>query len=159
MISNNLTLAVAESFTAGNLQAKIGSISGASKFFEGGITAYSTRQKVNYLHVNEEHANQINAVSQRVANEMAQGVCLMFHSDFGIGTAGYAEPYPEQNISTPFGHFAIYKKEARADCGEIVIERLVSENINIKRVAMQQFVAEEALYALLQYLERAYPEG
>ena len=41
-----LTLAAAESLTAGNVQARIASVSGASGYFRGGVTAYSIEEKV-----------------------------------------------------------------------------------------------------------------
>src|SRR5262245_51087431 len=85
-----LKLCVAESITCGNLQAAIGSVSGASTYFEGGITAYSRKQKVSLLGVNDEHARQVDSVSARVAEEMARGVCLKYDVDIGIGTTGYA---------------------------------------------------------------------
>ena len=45
------TIAVAESLTSGHRQALIGSVSGASKVFRGGIIAYMLEQKVRHLGV------------------------------------------------------------------------------------------------------------
>jgi nicotinamide-nucleotide amidase len=53
-----LTLAVAESLTCGQVQAKIGTVAGASRYFLGGITAYSLAQKVRHLGVNRAHAQR-----------------------------------------------------------------------------------------------------
>ena len=75
MLELGLTVAVAESLTCGNIQASLGSISGASDFFEGGITAYSLRQKVEILGVEREHAAQVNCVSVNVADQMASSIC------------------------------------------------------------------------------------
>ena len=44
-----LTLAVAESLTAGLVQARVASVSGSSDYFLGGITAYSLDEKVRHL--------------------------------------------------------------------------------------------------------------
>ena len=68
-----LTLAVAESVTCGRLQARIGAISGASEFFLGGLTAYTIPQKVRHLGVDRALAEQTNAVSPEVAEQMARG--------------------------------------------------------------------------------------
>ena len=48
-LARGYTLVVAESVTAGNLQALIASVSGASAYFEGGITTYNLEQKVTHL--------------------------------------------------------------------------------------------------------------
>jgi PncC family amidohydrolase len=86
MDAHNLKLPVAESITTGNLQAAIGSISGFSTYFEGGMTVYSREQKVSQLGINDEHAKECNSVSPRVAEELARGVCLRYDTDIGIGT-------------------------------------------------------------------------
>lgn len=59
-----LTLAVAESLTAGNVQAQIAGISGASGYFLGGVTAYSIEEKVRLLGVNRAGAKKL-TVSRR----------------------------------------------------------------------------------------------
>lgn len=108
LTNNKLTIAVAESLTCGLVQSKIGEISGASGFLEGGITTYNLEQKVKFLCVDEFHAKSVNCVSQQVATEMATNVSRIFGSNIGIGTTGYAEPYPEAEVKIPFGFYAIY---------------------------------------------------
>ena len=66
-----LTLATAESMTCGRIQARIGAISGASKFFLGGITTYTIDQKVHHLGVDRALAESCNAVSSEIAEQMA----------------------------------------------------------------------------------------
>ena len=87
-----LTVAVAESLTSGHLQALIGSVSGASGFFLGGVTAYTLGQKVSLLGVDRSVAEPVNCVSAPVAEQMARGVCELFGSAIGVATTGYAEP-------------------------------------------------------------------
>jgi nicotinamide-nucleotide amidase len=105
--SPRLSLAVAESMTCGRIQAKIGLISGASQFFHGGITAYSLEQKVRHLGVSEEMASKVNCISMEVAEQMAQGACLLFNADLAIATTGYAEPAPEWNVKYPMAWWAL----------------------------------------------------
>ena len=69
------SLAVAESLTCGHLQARIGSESGASGFFAGGVTAYTLEQKVTLLAVDRAVAEAVDCVSDQVARQMAFGVC------------------------------------------------------------------------------------
>ena len=79
-----LTLAGAESLTAGQVQARIAAVSGASDYFLGGVTAYSLEQKVKLLGVNRAHAKSVDCVSQRVAVEMAVGVAKLFGADLAV---------------------------------------------------------------------------
>ena len=66
-----LTLAVAESLTAGHVQARIAAVSGASAYFLGGVTAYALAQKVALLGVDRAAAERVNCVSADVARQTA----------------------------------------------------------------------------------------
>jgi len=149
---HKLKLSVAESITTGNLQAAIGSVSGSSTYFEGGLTVYSRKQKVAHLGVNDEHAREVNSVSARVAEEMARGVCLKYDADIGVGTTGYAEPYPQENVSVPHGFFAIWRRHSDLGDGRVVFgEHVMGEGL--RRVEMQLHMTEQVLKALLRYLQ------
>src|SRR5437764_13461306 len=110
LIRRSETLAVAESVTSGILQTAFATAMDASKFFQGGITAYNLGQKSRHLHINAIHAETCNCVSDRVAIEMAVGVCSLFSSDWGIAVTGYATIDPEVKMEQPFAHFAIAHK-------------------------------------------------
>lgn len=86
------TVATAESVTVGRLQALIGSVSGSSAYFLGGVTAYGLEQKVGLLQVGRAHAEQVDCVSATVAVEMAAGAARLFGADLALATTGYAEP-------------------------------------------------------------------
>ncbi len=145
-----LTLAVAESLTCGGVQARIGAISGASKFFLGGTTAYTLDQKVALLGVDRRGARRVNCVSETVALEMAAGACRLFGSDVGVATTGYAEPDPAQGVSAPMAWWAIVRRGARGR----VLERRTGrvECPGATRTDAQAFAAEAALAALLDVL-------
>ena len=61
LIKKKNTIAVAESVTAGNLQAVFSLAKDATAFFQGGITAYNIGQKCRHLLVEPTHA--INATA------------------------------------------------------------------------------------------------
>jgi nicotinamide-nucleotide amidase len=94
MLSKRYTIAVAESVTSGHLQAALSTAEDASFFFQGGITTYNIHQKYVHLHIDPTHAITCNCVSSQVAEEMAEHVCRLFGSDWGIGITGYASPVP-----------------------------------------------------------------
>ena len=106
-----LTLSVAESATSGHLQAAFSSATEASKFFQGGITAYNTGQKCRHLNIEPIAAIEDNAVSEKVACEMATQVNRLFISDYGISITGYATKMPEKGIDNLYAFFAIAYKQ------------------------------------------------
>ncbi len=154
LIGKRLKIAVAESLTCGRLQAALGSISGASDFFEGGITAYSLNQKTHLLGVGEQYARSVNSVSQQVAFELATGACRLFKTDIGLGTTGYAEPNPENAVHEPMAYFAICRYGA-GKIQNIAGRQVVGAGLN--RIQMQEHVCTMALETLLSYVENCEP--
>ncbi len=92
MISKKKTIAVAESCTGGLVSSRLTDVSGSSKYFVLGVTAYSNTVKVNMLGVHEELLKQRGAVSREVALEMARGIKLLACVDIGMGITGIAGP-------------------------------------------------------------------
>lgn len=119
IVSRNQTLAVAESVTSGHIQAALSLASEASKFFQGGMTAYNLGQKARHLHVNPIHATSCNSVSEVIADEMALNALKLFSSDWSIGITGYASPLPEMGIKTLYAFYAIAYRSQVVRRGEI----------------------------------------
>jgi PncC family amidohydrolase len=132
---NNHSVAVAESVTAGLLQAAFASADDASLFFQGGITAYNVGQKCRHLLVEPLHALECDSVSEKVSQDMSLQVCSLFTSDYGVGITGYAARVPEKNINALFAYYAI------AFDGEVIDSGKLSTN------------AEEGLPAQLFYVD------
>jgi len=106
-VEKDITLAVAESLTAGKIQDALASVPGASGYFLGGMTVYNLDAKVRMLGVSRKHAEEVNSVSRRVAQAMALGVARKFKADIGLATTGYAEPDPSHNVEKPFAYYTI----------------------------------------------------
>ena len=100
------TIAVAESVTSGLIQHGLSSIEDASRFYQGGITAYNVAQKYKHLHVEPIHALATDCVSIQVAEEMSLHVCKLFNSDWGVAVTGYATPTRESGNDI-FAYFSI----------------------------------------------------
>ncbi|MEM7312708.1 MAG: CinA family protein [Planctomycetota bacterium] len=145
------TLGVAESLTGGRIQSLITSVSGASDFFRGGMTAYHIDTKVALLAVDREVAAACNCVSQAVAEQMSAGICRSMSTDFGIATTGYAQPDPSLGITTPFAYVAGYRASANLESGGTVI---FSERIeaNGDRFQVQTAIAEATICRLRDWL-------
>lgn len=143
-----LTLAVAESLTGGNVQALITQEPGISKWFEGGITAYSVLQKIRHLNVEPEIAKQHLGVHAQTAKDMAIGVSYMFGTDIGIATTGFIEPYPAQAIKEPNAFITIVIKDKVVQEGHYTFPITAREEL-------QKIIANLAIdllkTALMQY--------
>jgi PncC family amidohydrolase len=87
-----LTLATAESCTAGNIASYITMIPGSSRFFKGGIIAYSNEIKTKLLGVNPKTIDEKGVVSEETVIEMAKGAMKSMNSDCAIATSGIAGP-------------------------------------------------------------------
>lgn len=117
-LSPRPTLAVAESLTAGCLQALIASVDGASEYFVGGITCYSLAQKIRHLGLDADLVNGCNGVSRQVAEGMARGTLSLFGSDIALATTGYAAACPERQVAAPFAFWAIAQKNTDGSLSE-----------------------------------------
>ena len=88
----NLTIATAESCTAGYIPKRITDISGASSVFGFGAITYSNEMKQKILGVREETLASFGAVSEQTAREMAAGIRRVSGADIGISVTGIAGP-------------------------------------------------------------------
>tara|TARA_X000000368_G_scaffold391039_1_gene354733 strand:+ start:4038 stop:4508 length:471 start_codon:yes stop_codon:yes gene_type:complete len=91
-VGKEVSIATAESCTAGLLAARITSMAGASSFFKGGIIAYQNDIKINVLDVSQSVIEEKTAVCSEVSEQMAVGVRDKLSADFSIATTGYAGP-------------------------------------------------------------------
>ncbi len=87
-----LTLATAESCTAGYISKRITDISGASSVFEFGAVTYSNEIKEKILGVSKDTLIKYGAVSEQTAREMAAGIRRVSGADIGISVTGIAGP-------------------------------------------------------------------
>jgi nicotinamide-nucleotide amidase len=85
-------LGVGESCTGGLLSARLTDRAGASAYFAGGVVAYSNEAKTELLAVPAELIEQHGAVSDEVAEALADGALDRFHADTAIGLTGIAGP-------------------------------------------------------------------
>lgn len=86
------TLSTAESCTGGTLAHRITEVAGASDYYKGGIVSYSNELKMNLLGVSAATLQQVGAVSEQTACEMAQGCRARLQTDFAVATTGIAGP-------------------------------------------------------------------
>ena len=86
------TLAVAESCTGGGIGAALAAVPGASDVFLGGVIAYADAVKKSVLGVAAPLLDQFGAVSEPVAEAMAEGVRRLTGSTWAVAVTGIAGP-------------------------------------------------------------------
>lgn len=96
LLERGLTVATAESLTAGLLAAALADVPGASGTLQGGVVAYQNRVKEQVLGVDADLLEHRGAVDGDVAVQMAQGVRRVLGADVGLATTGVAGPEPHQ---------------------------------------------------------------
>lgn len=103
LADRKLTVATAESCTAGLVSHRLTNVAGSSAYVLGGLVAYSNRAKETLLDVRRETLIAHGAVSEETAGEMAEGARGRFGSSLAIATTGIAGPgggTPEKPVGT-----------------------------------------------------------
>ena len=151
LAAQKLTLSVAESVTAGHLQAAFSSATEAAKFFQGGITAYNAGQKTKHLNIEPIAALEDDCVTEQVACEMASEVNKLFISDYGIAITGYATKMPEKDMNDLYAFFAIAHKQ------EIILVKKIS--VDKERVDAQIDYTTQVIKEFLDVLQTKKPSN
>ena len=86
------SLVTAESCTGGGIGAALTAVSGSSAVYKGGIISYTNWVKENALGVSGEMLEKYGAVSQPVAQAMAEGARKALQADIAISVTGLAGP-------------------------------------------------------------------
>lgn len=106
--AKKLTIATAESVTAGLVSSHLAEIEGTSKILKGAIVAYQNEVKENILKIDSEIIDKHSSVSREVATLMAENVRKILKADIGVATTGVAGPAPlgDKKIGTVFVAFS-----------------------------------------------------
>ncbi|MEU4650747.1 CinA family protein [Nocardia fluminea] len=107
---SGLTVAVAESLTAGQVAAALGAAPDAAVWFRGGVVAYATEVKQQVLGVPD-----VPVVSETAATAMAEGVRSLMDADLAVATTGAGGPDPQDGEDPGSVWFCVASREdARA---------------------------------------------
>jgi nicotinamide-nucleotide amidase len=87
-----MTIATAESCTAGLLAERITRVPGSSDYFIGGLVSYSNEAKTSLLHVPDDLLDRLGPVSGEVAEAMARAAREQTAASIGVSVTGLAGP-------------------------------------------------------------------
>ena len=105
LTEKRLSIATAESMTAGLVAHRLAQVPGASNWLRGGIVCYDNSVKTGLLGVSEAMIREHTAVSAPVAELLAVGVRELLQTDLGVSVVGYAGPDgggPDKPVGTTF---------------------------------------------------------
>jgi len=139
------TLATGESCTGGLLANKITNVSGASEVFVAGYVTYANSAKSDVLGVDPKLIDKHGAVSEAVAQAMAEGARTRAVSKHGLATTGIAGP-AGGSADKPVG--TIYIALASGD-SDTVVRKFVFPT---DRETFKQLAAQTALDLLRRRL-------
>jgi nicotinamide-nucleotide amidase len=92
LLARGLSIATAESCTAGLLAARLTERPGSSAYVLGGLVSYANSAKEELLGVPAALIESVGAVSAEVAEAMAAGARSRFGADIAVGITGVAGP-------------------------------------------------------------------
>ncbi|MCC9138579.1 CinA family protein [Pontibacter silvestris] len=106
---NGLTVAFAESCTAGMLASEFVKATGSSDVLKGSMVVYQPEVKQKLLNVKKETLELYTAESQQVTNEMVMGLKKLLDADVCIAITGLTgeggSETPEKPVGTTFVSF------------------------------------------------------
>jgi len=108
LIGRNLTIAFAESATAGRLSADFSMIEDAGKFLKGGITCYDACLKEDLLQVDASLIKTYTPESMEVTQAITLGLSKLIEADIHIGITGLTAPGGSETPEKPVGTMFIY---------------------------------------------------
>ena len=85
-------LAIGESCTGGIISSLLTSVPGSSKAFDQGLVTYSNNAKINLLGVSQASIREFGAVSQKVVEEMVNGIFRISDATLALSISGVAGP-------------------------------------------------------------------
>lgn len=88
----HVMIATAESCTAGMIAAALTEVPGSSAVFERGFVTYSNDAKIEMLGVQNATLDRVGAVSEEVAQEMAEGALSRSKAQIAVSVTGLAGP-------------------------------------------------------------------
>jgi len=108
LIAKKLSLAFAESATAGRLTADFSLIDHAGDFLKGGIACYDAGLKESLLNVDPSMIEKFTPESMEVTKAITQGLSALIPADIHIGITGLTCPGGSETPEKPVGTMFVY---------------------------------------------------
>lgn len=151
LIDKKLSLAFAESASAGRMVAEFAMVPNAGQFLKGGFVCYDACLKEDVLKVPKELIEQFTPESPEVTKAITEGLAKLIKADIHIGVTGLPAPGGSETLEKPVGTMFIccfYKGK------ELFAERVIFNGEPEEIILRTVFHTAELLANKLQFLER-----
>ncbi|MCX6647112.1 MAG: CinA family protein [bacterium] len=95
LIDRKMTVATAESITAGGFGQALTRVPGSSRVYKGGVIVYTKELKKQLLGITDELLNK-GLVTPELSLEMARRTLDLFNVDYAVGVTGNAGPTTDE---------------------------------------------------------------
>jgi len=149
------TVAVAESCTGGLIGSLLTDVPGSSDYFDRSVVTYSYDAKRDLLAVAREMLDEVGAVSEPVARQMARAVRDTADTTWGVATTGVAGPSGGTD-ETPVGTAYLGVAHAAPWGSGDSFSTVTRYEFDGDRRTVKRVIAEQALADLLDAVEARY---
>ena len=147
LTEKKMTVACAESCTGGLVTGRLTAVAGSSAYVMGGVVSYTNEVKASVLGVSRKALAEYGAVSDIVAQQMADGIRNLIKTDFGISVTGIAGP-GGGSMEKPVGLVYIAVSGPKG-------VRVVKNNFSGNREEVRESSVKKAVELLTAYVEES----
>jgi len=122
LIQQQLTIAFAESATAGRICAEFAMLPDAGKFLKGGIVCYDADLKCSLLKVPKRDLKEYTPESETVTRLITKGIQKLIPADIHIGCTGLTAPGGSETPWKPVGTMFLHGMHGKQ---QVLDERIV----------------------------------
>lgn len=108
LIDKQLTIAFAESATAGRMSAEFAMVEDAGKFLKGGLVCYDASLKEDVLNVPKTLIDKYTPESIEVTKAITEGLTHLIEADIHVGVTGLPAVGGSETEEKPVGTMFIY---------------------------------------------------
>jgi len=150
LIARGEKVCVSETTAGGLISAKMLSVPGASRWYDGGVVPYAGAQRWTQLGLDREVAREHGAVSTQWVAATAEGLRAAMGAAWAVAESGIAGPVGSRRSPKPVGSVAI---AVAGPDGTYTEEAILPGS----RVEVMMAIAERCLEVLKARIEQAGP--
>jgi nicotinamide-nucleotide amidase len=152
LIENNLTIAFAESATAGKVCSELALILHAGKFLKGGVVCYDAELKENILKVPSGLIDVFTPESIEVTRAITDGLSRIIKADFYVGVTGLTCAGGSETPDKPIGTMFVFGRHGQQ---QMFSERVVFTGSVDHIIDETVKLIGEKLYTYLRALKKS----
>ncbi len=156
LVARGEKVAVSETTAGGLISARMLSVPGASRWFDGGVVPYSGAHRWEQLGVDREIAREHGAVSEPWVRATAEGLARAMGTAWAVAESGIAGPQGSRRSPKPVGSVVIAVVGPNGTVSEEVV-------LPGTRVQVMEAITNRCLRLLFERIEAApapaYPKG